>query len=87
MFVFFNSVLDCMMMMMMLMMLVLMMCVHVCPMHADPPPPPPPPPTVWPSTFTFMGTVQNTRYTGHKGYGDHKGIVGEYRKTTVMCVI
>ena len=74
MFVFFNPVLDCMMMM-----LVLMMCVHTCPMHADPPPPPPPPPpTVWPSTFTFKGTVQNTKY--------HKGVVGEYMKTTVMCV-
>ena len=78
MFVFFNSVVDCTMMLL----VVLMMCIHTCPMHADPPPPPPPPPTVWPSTFTFKGTVQKT-----KGYGDHKGIVGEYRKTTVMCVI
>ena len=72
MFVFFNPVLDCMM----------MMCVHACPMHADPPPPPAPPPTVWPSTFTFKGTVQKAT-----GYGGHKYIVGEYRKTTVMCVI
>ena len=48
-------------------------------MHADPPPPPPPPPTVWPSTFTFKETVQNTY--------SNKGTVGEYRKTTVMCAI
>ena len=48
-------------------------------MHAVPPPPPPPPPTVWPSTFTFKGTVQGTK--------SHKGIVGEYKKTTAMCVI
>ena len=52
-------------------------------MHADPPPPPPPPPpTVWPSTFTFKGTVQKT-----KGSRSHTGIVGEYMKTTVMYVI
>ena len=77
MIVIFNPVLDCTM----LMLMVLMMCVRTCPMHADPPPPPPPPPppTVWPSTFTFKGTVQYTK--------KHKGIVGEYRKTTVMCVI
>ena len=75
MFVFFNPVVDCTMMMM-------LMCVRTCPMHADPPPPPPPPPTVWPSTFTFKGTVQYT-----KGVYNHKSIVGEYRKTTVMCVI
>ena len=48
-------------------------------MHADPPPPPPPPPTVWPSTFTFKETVQNTY--------SNKGTVGEYRKTTVTCVL
>ena len=75
MFVFFNSVVDCMMLMM-------LMCVRTCPMHADPPPPPPPPPMVWPSTFTFKGTVQRT-----KGRYNHKGIVGEYMKTTVLCVI
>ena len=36
----------------------------------------------WPESYTFKGTVQKT-----KGYGNHKGIVGEYRKTTVMCVL
>jgi hypothetical protein len=35
----------------------------------------------WPESYTFKGTVQYT-----KGSFTHKGIVGEYRKTTVMCV-
>ena len=35
----------------------------------------------WPESFTFKGTVQYT-----KGVFNHKGIVGEYRKTTVLCV-
>ena len=34
--------------------------------------------SVWPSTFTFKGTVQYTNW--------HQSLIGEYMKTTVMWV-
>ena len=43
--------------------------------------PPPPPSMVWPEIYRFTGTVQYPgRYT-------HKTMLGDFKKTKVMCVL
>ena len=47
------------------------------------PPPQCQPPSCWPEVYRFTGTVQ---YTNTK-YGTHESILGDFKKTTVTCVL